>query len=128
MKTTFVLCCAAALVLVATAAYAAQLLSPVLWTGIDTSAGCYIRNTGTSAVPVSVSLFSNQPGFGPDFDNCNGGPLGAGKTCVLLSFDLPDDSYVGCSVNGDKVSRIRGTLELRQTTPILKVIASEELR
>jgi hypothetical protein len=39
MKTTFVLSCAAALVLVATTAYAAQLLSPVLWTGIDTSAG-----------------------------------------------------------------------------------------
>jgi hypothetical protein len=78
-------------------------------------------------MPVSVSLFSNN-GLIVSFDNCNGAPLAAGRTCVILVNDLPDDSSAACSVTADNVSKIRGTLEIRQLSPFLKTIASQDLR
>jgi hypothetical protein len=93
----------ASLVIASTAgiAHAYQLVSSPLPTNTNTSGACYIRNTGTTAVSVLVSLFSNN-GLIVSFDNCNGdgptipGSLGPGKTCVILVDDLPDDSFVAC--------------------------------
>lgn len=75
-------------------AHAQQLISPPLWTDADTAGACYIRNIGTTPVPVIVKLFSNNTN-GADIDTCNTAPLGAGKTCVLFTSQLPADSVGG---------------------------------
>jgi hypothetical protein len=116
-------------------AYAAQLISPPLWSEFNNSAACYIRNTGGSPVSVQVKIYSN---FGPDdpltpvFQNCNNAPLPAGRTCaVLVSVSgLPDSSFVGCMVTGNALGKIRGTLEIREATPGLpfRVTVAEDLR
>ena len=44
----------------------------------------------------------------------------------MLSFDLPDDFWVGCGVTSDGAAKIRGTLsKLRSIEPILTVIPRE---
>jgi hypothetical protein len=111
-------------------AQAAQLLSPPFPTAINTSGACYVRNTGAAPVTVHVSVFSNNGlSVNPGFQNCNGvGPLGAGHTCVVLVDDLPDSSYAACSVTAGNVSKLRGTFELREITPTLRVLVAEDLR
>ena len=111
------------------AAYAASgtLISPMLPTSVGTSGACYIRNTGAKPISLSASMFGNN-GANVGFDNCNGAPLAGGQTCAMLSFDLPDDSYVGCGVTSSNPGKTRATLEIRQIDPILKVIVSEDLR
>jgi hypothetical protein len=116
-------------------AYAAQLISPPLWSEINNSATCYVRNTGVSPVSIQVKIYSN---FGPDnpltpvFQNCNNAPLPAGKTCAVhvSASGLPDSSSVGCMVTGDALGKIRGTLEIREATPGLpfRVTVAEDLR
>ena len=101
----------------ASVAYAAQLLSPPLSTGAGTSGACYIRNTGNKPVSVAVSIFSDF-GLTVNFDNCNGAPLGAGRTCVLLVDDLPDNAFVACSATSGAVAKLRGTLEVREIAPV----------
>jgi hypothetical protein len=114
-------------------AYAAQLVSPPLWSEIDNSAACYVRNTGTVPVAVEVKVFSNfgpnEP-LNPSFQNCNNAPLAAGRTCVVLVNDLPDSQFVACSVTGDKLGKVRGTLEIRESTPgtPLRVTVAQDLR
>jgi hypothetical protein len=126
---TFVLTCAAALFGVTGIASAQQrLASPPLPKGQGNLLACYVRNTGTRPVAVNVVMFENV--FRPiatDFDNCNDGPLGAGQTCVLLSSD-PDSTFVTCTATAERVSHLRGTLEIRETTPTLRVLVSEELK
>ena len=116
-------------------AYAAQLISPPLWSEFNNSAACYIRNSGNTAVAVQVKIYDN---FGPNnpltpsFQNCNNAPLPAGRTCVVLVSvsGLPDSSFVGCMVTGDALGKIRGTLEIRESTPGLpfRVTVAEDLR
>jgi hypothetical protein len=110
-------------------AYAASntLLSPMLPTSVGTSGACYIRNIGTKPISVSASMFGNN-GANIGFDNCNGALLGGGQTCAMLSFDLPDDSYVGCGVTTSNPGKVRGTLEIRQIDPILRTLVAEDLR
>ena len=116
------------LVAFAGTAYAfAQLTSPPLPTSVNTSGACYVRNSGNKTIPVSVSLFSNN-GLIVNFDNCNTGPLGPGKTCVILVNDLPDDSFASCSATAEAVGKLRGTLEIRENTPVLRVLVSEDLK
>lgn len=129
MKKTFLFAGIAVLAAFVSIAYAAAgtLVSPMLPTSVGTSGACYLRNTGTQAVSISASMFGNN-GANIGFDNCNGQPLGGGKTCVMLSFDLPDDSWVGCGVTTSNAGKVRGTLEIRQIDPVLKVIVTEDLR
>jgi hypothetical protein len=111
-------------------AQAEKLVSPPFGTHILTSAACYIRNTGTTSVTISASLFGNNA-LVIDTDTCNGnnGVLGPGQTCVIIDTDLPDDSFVACSVTAGTVGKLRGTLEIRETIDaVLRVIAAEDLR
>jgi hypothetical protein len=109
-------------------AQAAQLLSGALPTAVGSSGACYVRNTGTTKVTLQVKLFSNNGIVAAQYhDFCSGPPLAGGHTCVVLVDDLPDDSYVACSVTGN-TGKVRGTLEVRETSPTLRVLVSDELR
>ena len=127
MRTYVTLTASAVLLGIAGLAQAAKLLSPPLPTSINTSGACYIRNTGTTGVTVQVALFSNN-GLIVSFDNCNDGPLPGGDTCVVLVNDLPDDSYAACSATAGTVTKLRGTFEVREITPTLRVLVAEELK
>jgi hypothetical protein len=125
---------AVSLLSLASTAHAAVLLSSPLWTDVDNAGICIVRNVSTTSVPVQVRLFSNN-GFQVHIDNCNtpGFPLGPGKTCSVFSFDLPDDSFVECSVKASdvNVSKLRGSIETRHfATPTSngKVVVSDNLR
>jgi hypothetical protein len=108
-------------------AHAERILSPPLPTGVGTSGACYVRNIGATGVSVTVDLFSNN-GLLVNLNTCNGSPLPAGRTCVVLVNDLPDDSFAACSATANNVAKLRGTLEVRQISPILRVLVSEDLR
>lgn len=115
-------------------AHAAELLSSPLLTDVDNAGICIVRNISTTSVPVQVRLFSNNS-FHIDIDDCNspGFPLGPGKTCSVFSFDLPDDSFVECSVKASNVnvSKLRASIETRHfATPASngKVVVSDDLR
>jgi len=110
-------------------AHAAQILSPPLWTDVDNASTCYVRNIGTNPVNVQVNLFSNN-GMSIDVDTCNTGPLGAGKTCWMMSFDLPDASWVACSATAStsNVSKLRGNIDIRHFTHGATVLVGEDLR
>jgi hypothetical protein len=110
---------------VAGPAGAAQLITSPLWTGVNNSAACYVRNTGTTAVSVTVSLFSNNGTTAP-FDDCNDGPLAAGRTCVIILDDIPDDSFIACSATAGSVAKLRGAIEIRNSA--VTVVNSEEMR
>jgi hypothetical protein len=104
-----------------------QILAPPLPTGVSHSGACYIRNTGTTALSVTASLFSNN-GLIVNFNNCNGSPLGGGRTCVILVDHLPDDSFASCVATASNTAKLRGTLEVREVSPVLRVLVSEDLR
>jgi hypothetical protein len=132
---TYVAGAASAVLLgLASLAHGAALLSPPLPTGVGTSGACHIRNTGTTPVTIQVSVFGNNTPV-INFDLCSGAPLAAGRTCVV-DVDLPDDSYVACSVTAPNVSKLRGTLEVRErirsanfpVIGLLTVIVAEDLR
>jgi hypothetical protein len=107
-----------------------QLVSPPFPTDVGTDGACYIRNTGTQPVNVQVTIHSNN-GVVVQFQNCNGAPLGAGRTCVMLAA-LPDASFAACTVAAEKVSRLRGTFEVRETpsiiNPTLRVLVASDLK
>lgn len=114
---------------------AAELLSSPLPTGVGTSGACHIRNTGTTAVKVQVSLFANNDPV-VTFDDCNQVPLPAGRTCRVVG-DLPDSSYTACSVTAGNVTKLRGTLEIHAIVPdleqgfpggLLRTLVAEDLR
>lgn len=132
MIRTASLTAAAALLSLMGTAHAAELLSSPLWTDQGNAGICIIRNIGTTSVAVNVKLFSNN-GFNIDIDDCNGTPLGPGKTCSVFSFDLPDDSFVECSAKTSNVnaSKLRGSVEIRRfATPGSNgnVVVSEDMR
>jgi hypothetical protein len=111
-------------------AHAAELLSSPLWTDAGNAGTCYIRNVGTTPVQVQVRLFSNNS-MNIVRDTCNTGPLGAGKTCVMFSLQLPDDSFVACSAKASNVnvSNLRGNIDIRHfVTGGAKVVVGEDLR
>jgi hypothetical protein len=120
---------AAALALLATAgvAYAAQLVSAPVATGVNSAGACYVRNIGNKPVPVSVSIFSPFA-VTVSFDNCNGTPLAAGRTCVVLVNQLPGNTFVSCAAIAASVGKLRGTMEVRETTPVFRVLVAEDLR
>jgi hypothetical protein len=115
---------AAGVVLLAAAqASADKLVTAALPTSTGMPGACYVRNNGTVPIAVDVQLFSNQPlEPPPDFNNCNSAPLAPGKNCLVLFLRLPDSSYAMCSVTADKVSKLRGTLEIRSFSPYLRVL------
>jgi len=128
MKTRAALIAATLLLGLPGLAHAGQILSPPLWTGVNTAGACYVRNTGGSAVTVQVTLFSNNS-MTVDLNTCNSAPLGAGKTCVVLVSDLPDDSFVACSAVAGTLAKLRGTVEVRAIEAGgLRVIIAEDLR
>jgi hypothetical protein len=122
---------ACALLLFGTAVLSAQqprIASPPLPVFQDNTLACYIRNTGTKALAVSVEVIvTDTTRLGPVLDSCNGGPLGPGQTCVQL-FAIQTPKFVTCTATAESVSKLRGTLEIRETTPTLRVLVSEELR
>lgn len=133
MKLTYATLTAATFLLGSTGlSQAGTIASPAFPTGTEAEAACYVRNVGTTPISVEVTTFEN---FGvelaPTFDNCNGAPLAAGRTCVLLvnpTF-LPDDVTVACSaVTSGSKTNLRGTLELRDALDNLKVFIAEDLR
>lgn len=130
MKTYAVLTAAASLLGITGLSHAAQISSPLLPTGTGTSGACYIRNVGSS--PISLQATISQNVDFPvivNFQNCNNAPLPAGRTCVVLVNDLPDDVFFSCSAVVDgSAKNLRGTVEVRDISPILKVLAAEELR
>ncbi len=110
--------------------HAAELLSSPLWTDTSNAGACYIRNIGTTPVRAQVKLFSNN-NMSIVRDTCNAGPLGAGKTCVMFSLQLPDDSFVACSAKASNasVSNLRGNIDIRHlVTGGYKVVVGENLR
>lgn len=105
----------------ASLAQAAQLTSPPLTThpfatNHTNSGTCRIRNTGTTPVTVTVSLFSNNATV-PINDFCQGDgqprTLAGGQSCFVSAF-LPDDSFAACSVTARTVTNLRGTLEVQE--------------
>jgi hypothetical protein len=105
-----------------------RLASPPLPVTEGNTLACYVRNTGTRAVAVTVAVIvADTEPLVPEFDSCNAGPVGAGQTCVLL-FPSQSSKFVACTARAESVSRLRGTLEVRETTPTLRVLVSEELR
>jgi hypothetical protein len=128
MRTSVAITALAALVGLTSPAQAAQLLSPPFPTSLKTAGACRILNTGTTPVAVRVSLFSNN-GLIVSLDLCNGAPLAAGHTCLVMVDDLPDDSYAACSVTATNVTKLRGTFELFEAgTHDSRVFVAEELR
>src|SRR5262245_61815595 len=91
---------------IASLSQAAQLLSPpyaikTRGDNVGTKAACVIRNAGTNAVTVNVSLVSNNEMVGIlDLCQRNGQPLAlaAGETC-LVSAEL-SEGEVGFTGNG----------------------------
>ena len=130
MKTLTAGIAAAALVGLASFAQAGQLLSPPLPTNsrinIAHVAACWVFNSGTSSVTPQVSLFSNNE-MSADFDTCSGKPLAGGHTCIV-SGRTPDDSFVACKVTASSVSKLRGSLEIREDTNAYKVLVGVELQ
>jgi len=109
-------------------ARAAQILSPPLPTSIGSSGACYIRNTGTTAIHVQVSLFSNNAIVAAQYhDSCSGVALPGGQTCWVLVDHLPDGSFAACSATSGNIAKVRGTLEIRHRSP-LRILVSEDLR
>jgi hypothetical protein len=141
MKTYAVLTAAASLLGITSFSHAATINSPALPTLhsttfeggelIETGGACYIRNVGPTPIAVEVKFFQN---FGveldPGFQNCNDAPLAAGRTCVLIVSNLPDDVVFSCSAKtAGSAKNLRGILEMRgHTANGLKVILAEELR
>ena len=110
----------------------AQLLSPPLWTDEGAAGTCYVRNIGTTPVTVRVNLFSNNT-TGFDVDTCNTGPLGAGKTCVIFTLNMPADSWAACSAqaSNSNLSKLRGSIDIRHFVSKAegyKVVVREDLR
>jgi hypothetical protein len=112
-------------------AHAQQLISPPLWTDEGNAGACYLRNIGTTPVPVIVKLFSNNTS-GVDIDTCNTVPLGAGKTCVVFTAHLPDDSWAACSAQATNINvpKLRGNMDVRNSVapPGARVVVGEDLR
>jgi hypothetical protein len=120
---------------VASLAQAGQLLSPpyavkTRGSNVGTKAACVIRNTGTEAATVTVSLITNNNDAVGIFDFCkqNGQPrkLAGGETCLVsaelsggpngLNADaVSPGSYVACKVTAPNVTNLRGTLELAES-------------
>lgn len=88
-------------------AQAEGLISPPLPTTTGSQGACDIRNTGTIAVTVQVSPFSNN-GLSVSFSNCDDGPLAGGCTCVVRVNDLPDDSCGDSRDRGEVARNLRG--------------------
>jgi hypothetical protein len=113
-------------------AHAAKLVSPFLSVDEFTSGVCYIRNTGSTAVTVTVALFAQDGTSVATFDGCNDGGQAAslppGQTCMMLATDLSDVATIACSVTAGNVSRLRGALEVRNLGAVVRTIISEELR
>ncbi len=131
MKAYAALAVAVTLSAIAGLAHAGTIVSPPLWTGTNTSGACYVRNVGGHDTSVQVTALLNfTPGFiTPSFQNCNDAPLPAGRTCVFLVNDLPDDVTFACSaVIGGSPKNVRATVEVRALSPFLRVIAAEDLR
>ena len=89
---------------------------------VGTKAACVIRNTGTEAATVSVSLITNNNDAVGIFDFCkkNGKPrtLAGGETCLVsaeIFQDLGKTSYVACKVTAPNVTNLRGTLEFAES-------------
>ena len=116
----------------ASLAQAAELLSPPLPINARTNVGitgvCRLWNTGTSPVPVQVSVFSNNDFPGYDIDNCNQAPLAGGHTCLVLVDRLPDDPYAACKVTASNVSKLRGTFDISEATNEFIVRVAEDLK
>lgn len=130
MKTSITFSTIAVLLGITGLSYAAQVTSPLLPTGTGTSGACYIRNVGSSPISLQATIFQNVdfPVI-VNFQNCNNAPLPAGRTCVVLVNDLPDDVFFSCSaVVSGSAKNLRGTVEVRDISPTLKVLAAEELR
>lgn len=113
MKRYIALTAAAALSLTGLA-HAGTLVSPGLptlhsttfegGTLIETGGACYVRNIGVNPISLQVTMPENfNPGFliAPSFENCNAAPLPAGRTCVFIVDNLPDDVTCACSVTSD---------------------------
>jgi hypothetical protein len=103
----------------------APLPTHVRETNVTTYGACRVHNNGTTAMDITVSLFSNNANV-THIDNCNAQPLAAGRSCVVTAW-LPDDSYVACKLTAGNVSKLRGTLELRQTNDFYRVFMAQDL-
>lgn len=118
MKVYSTLVAMAALAGSASLVHAGQtIVSGALPTSTGTAGACYVRNAGPTPVSLQVAVLENfSPGFiTPDFDSCNSeSPLAAGRTCVVLIDDLPDDVTFECSATASgNAKNLRGAAELR---------------
>ena len=135
MKMYSALVAVAALVGSARLVHAGQtIVSGALPTSTGTAGACYIRNAGPSPVSLQVTVLENfSPGFiAPDFDSCNSeSPLAAGRTCVVLINDLPDDVTFQCAATvSGSAKNLRGAAELRfiGRDGALTVLGAEDMR
>ncbi len=116
---------------IAAVSSAGTIASPAIPTGPYNNAGaCYIRNAGSDPVLLTVAMTRGDGTAIPaNFDGCSGNALAAGVTCVVLVYDLPDNVSFACSATADgKTKELRGTVELREISPLLRVIAAADLR
>lgn len=97
----------------------------------NTTGACYVRNVGKTPISLEVKFFQN---FGSElaasFQNCNQAPLAAGRTCVALVNDLPDDVVFSCSATiAGSAKNVRASVEQRGITVNgLEVLLAEDLR
>jgi hypothetical protein len=133
MKTVAALALAASLAGIAGVAHAAQsIASAPLPTRPGRAAACYIRNVGSTPMPLQVRLFDFLSAeVTPSFQNCNDAPLLPGRTCVLLVYEFTQYSALGCAATPvvGSARNLRGRLEVRSITASgLKVLVRDDLR
>jgi hypothetical protein len=116
------------LLITSTAAYAKQLASSNIYGGPSQDhATCIVTNVGTVTVSsLSVRIFDQNGTNTTDTDLCLTS-LAPGQTCSAFANFLTTQAY-SCSVEtAGSVKNLRGTLEIRSTSPT-NVLRWEELR
>jgi len=104
--------------------------SPPVFCGVLPSpqAACYIRNVGPLPVAITVQVTGeNGTPRVPSFENCNGSPLAAGRTCVVLAPLVEYTQFAACSATASgSAKRLRGTVEVRDG--FFTVVSAQDLR
>jgi hypothetical protein len=107
----------AVIAVAATASAGGTIATTLLQVGVGIDGACYVRNVGSKAESITVEVDDTEDRLGPTFDSCDGAPLGAGTTCVVL-FRRGPFRHVGCSATtrSGSAKNLRGTLEIRDTS------------
>ena len=100
-------------------------------TTLPDNLACYVRNIGDKPVSVTVQIVNSSGAVvSPAFQNCNGAPLAAGRTCVVLVSAVTNDLFACSATASGSAKNLRGTMELRRSLfgGGVEVEAADDLR